>query len=138
MNYKMNVASRLIDSDGGTVSLIDIFDRINSMPMEFIQNDLLLEKNGSHLYRLDDEQRLVYIDRSHAVLKGDGIAIAWGSNREFIPVEEIRALSVEQNHKLTVNTAEKTLQLNLEGGSALQWQIYINRLKNGEKPVKSI
>jgi len=47
-------------------------------------------------------------------------------------------MSVEQNHKITVTTPENTFQIDLEGASALQWQIYINRLKKGEKPVKSL
>lgn len=138
MNYKMNVASRLIDSDGREHSIIDIFDKINGIPMELIGDDLLIERPGSKLFMIDKEHRLVYLDRAHVELKTGGLEIYYGSTHHKLPVEEIRALSVEQNHKLTVTTAETTFQINLEGLSALQWQIYINRLKAGEKPVKSL
>lgn len=138
MNYRMDVASRLIDSSGHEVSLIELFDQINRMPMQTEREDVLLEKAGSFLSRLDEDQKLVYVDRCHAALKKEGIYLHWGSEHIFIPIQDIRALSVEQNHKLTVNTVEQTLQFNLEGCSALQWQIYINRLKDGEKPVKSL
>jgi len=138
MNYRMDAASRLIDSSGHPFSLIELFEQINRMPMQLEREDVLLEKAGSCLSRLDEDQKLVYVDRCNAALKKEGIELHWGSGHSFIPIHDIRALSVEQNHKLTVNTVEQTLQFNLEGESALQWQIYINRLKDGEEPVKSL
>jgi 1-acyl-sn-glycerol-3-phosphate acyltransferase len=138
MKYRMDVASRLIDGKGQVHSLIDMFEHINSMPMELQKGEVLLEKSGSELNRLDDDQKLQYVGRCRASLTKNEIELNWGSDDVKIPFEDIRALSIEQNHKLTVNTVEQTLQFNLEGGSALQWQIYINRLKDGEKPVKSL
>jgi 1-acyl-sn-glycerol-3-phosphate acyltransferase len=138
MSYTMDTASRLIDRDGRHHSLIGLFDSINKMPMELIRGDLLLEKNGSRIFMVDDEHQLVDLGRGLAELRVDGVKIAFNSEKKFLTFEDIRALSVEQNHKVTLTTPETTYQLNLEGQSALQWQKYINRLKNGEQPVRSL
>ncbi|WP_372904055.1 hypothetical protein, partial [Rhodohalobacter sp.] len=61
-----------------------------------------------------------------------------GSDSYSLPIDEIRYTSIEQNHKLTVTTTNVTLQIDLEGQSALQWQRYIRRLQTGEKPVKKL
>jgi 1-acyl-sn-glycerol-3-phosphate acyltransferase len=138
MNYRMDVASRLIDKSGEKHSIIDLFDKINEMPMEFINGNLVLEKTGSQLFMVDKEHQLVDLDRALVQLMSNCLKITYGSTNILLSLDEIKALSVEQNHKLTVTTAETTYQMNLEGKSALQWQIYINRLKEGEKPVQNL
>jgi 1-acyl-sn-glycerol-3-phosphate acyltransferase len=138
MSYTMDVNSRLIDSDGQSHSIIRMFEKINEMPMELLRDDLVLEKNGSRILMVDDEHQLVDLGRGLAELRTDGVKIAFNSEKKFLTLDDIRALSVEQNHKVTLTTPETTYQLNLEGQSALQWQIYINRLKKGEQPVKSL
>jgi 1-acyl-sn-glycerol-3-phosphate acyltransferase len=138
MSYRMDVASRLIDSSGEKHSIVDLFDKINEIPMEYIKDDLILEKTGSQLYKIDEEHQLVDLDMALVELRSDRLEISNGSTKHRFTLEDIRALSIEQNHKLTVTTADTTFQMNLEGKCALQWQIYINRLKAGEKPVKNI
>ncbi len=138
MSYTMDVNSRLIDSDGQSHSIIRLFEKINEMPMELLRDDLVLEKNGTGILMVDDEHQLVDLGRGLAELRTDGVKIAFNSEKKFLSLEQIRTLSVEQNHKVTLTTPETTYQLNLEGQSALQWQIYISRLKNGEQPVKSL
>ncbi|TVR15045.1 MAG: hypothetical protein EA391_11555, partial [Balneolaceae bacterium] len=84
------------------------------------------------------EHQLVKLNRSIVELHTDRLMIYMGSETFNLPLEDIRYISVEQNHKITVTTPDLTLQIDLAGKSALQWQLYINRLKKGEKPVASL
>lgn len=138
--YRMNTASRLIDSDGAAISIMDLFEKINRMPMVFenSQEKVLLQKNGSQVNKLDKEQRLQKLDRGLAKLTSDGFHVSLGSQRFYFPLDQINYTSVEQNHKLTVTAPDDSIQINLEGQSAFQWQLYINRLKKGENPVTSL
>lgn len=138
MEYKMNIASRLVDRDGEEHSLIEMHNRINSIPMEYFKEDIILENTGSRLYMIDDQHRLVKLGRSLVELKEDRLEIYKGSDQYKFTMDEIRYTSVEQNHKLTITTPETTLQIDLSGHSALQWKLYINRLKTGEKPVQKL
>jgi hypothetical protein len=53
-----------------------------------------------------------------------------------VPVSDIKYMSIEQNHKLSLYPSTGgTIQINLDGGSALAWQIYIRRLQKGETPI---
>lgn len=137
-SYKMNVASRLVDKHGQVHSLIDFYERINEIPMEFIKDDLVLEKTGSRLYMVDSEHQLVELGRAHAELRKNYLEVNCGSSHFKFGIDDILYISVEQNHKLTVTTSDTTLQIDLTGQSALQWQIYINRLKKGETPVQKL
>jgi 1-acyl-sn-glycerol-3-phosphate acyltransferase len=138
--YKMNINSRLIDPKGNVFSVIELFDKINRMPMVSVRHsdNVILENSGSQIYKVDEEHQLVKLDRAFVELKPDRLLILMGSQNFDLPLEEIRYISVEQNHKITVTTSDLTLQVDLEGSSALQWQLYINRLKEGEKAVASI
>lgn len=138
MSYKMNLASRLVDKDGQRHSIIDMYEGINEMPMYKLKEETILEKTGSKLSMVNKEHQLIYLDRAHVELTEERMSIAYGSTIHVLSLDEIRALSVEQNHKLTVTTSETTFQLNLESQSALQWQTYIRRLQKGEKSVKSL
>lgn len=138
--YRMNTASRLVDHEGSVVSIIDLFEQINEMPMTFEkpQEKVLLQKTGTQVNEIDEEQRLHKIDRGIAELHPEGLHVAVGSQRFDFTLDQINYTSVEQNHKLTITGTDQTIQINLEGQSALQWQLYINRLKNGENPVNSL
>lgn len=139
-HYRMNTASRLKDSDGTIISIIDLFNKINEMPMVFenSKSKILLEKSGGQINKLDQEQRLQKLDRGYAKLTSDGLFVSVGSQEFDFSLDEISYTSVEQNHKLTVTSPQDIIQINLEGQSALQWQLYIKRLKNGENPVTSL
>jgi 1-acyl-sn-glycerol-3-phosphate acyltransferase len=138
--YRMDAASRLIDNKGNAISIIDLYDKINRMPMVSVRHSegVILEKQGSQIYKVDDEHQLVKLDRAFIELYDDRLLVLMGAGKYDLPLEEIRYISVEQNHKITVTTPKLTLQIDLEGTSALQWQLYINRLKKGEKPVRSV
>ena len=138
--YRMNAASRLISPDGSVVSIIDLYKKINAMPMVFenTKGKVLLQKNGSQVNQLDNQQRLQKLDRGLAELRSDGLHVSVGSKKFNFAIEDINYTSVEQNHKLTVTGSDEIIQINLEGQSALQWQLYIKRLKNGENPVTSL
>lgn len=139
-HYRMNAASRLIAPDGSVVSIIDLYEKINAMPMVYVEPEekILLQKNGSQVNKVDDLQRLQPIDRGLVQLKVDGLKVSVGSQKFDLTLDQINYTSVEQNHKLTVTSSEQIIQINLEGQSALQWQFYINRLKDGENPVNSL
>lgn len=138
--YRMNAASRLIDKDGTERSLIDLFDSIQKLPMVWsdAKNKTVLHHSGSQIYKIDEEHQLIKLDRAIVELYTESLIIYMGSKKIDIPLEKIRVISVEQNHKLSVNTPEKTVQFTVEGKSALQWKNYMMRLKRGEKAVRSI
>jgi len=138
--YRMTHSSRLIDGDGKEHSVLDLYDVINEMPMTWIDPSerIVLQHNGSQIFRIDEEHQLVKLDKAIVELTDERLSILMGSDQTHLPMEEMRYISVEQNHKISVTTADKMLQFTLEGKSALQWQNYINRLKNSEKPVKSL
>jgi len=137
MNYRMDASSRMIDHHGESHSLIEMYNRIKEMPMEFLEGDVLLRKNGGDLFRIEHDRR-VRLGRSVTELHISHMEIHCGSDHHVIPIEEILYTSIEQNHKLTLTTAEQAMQINLDGQSALQWKHYIQRLKNGVKPVKEM
>lgn len=138
--YTMNAASRLADHTGNPTSLIGLYEKINRMPMVSVRyhDGVILEKPGSHVYMVDKEHQLVDLGRAFVELQQDRLLVLMGSERFDLPLDEIRYISVEQNHKITITTPNLTLQIDLEGSSALQWQLYINRLKKGEKPVNTL
>ncbi len=138
MDYKMNASSRLVDVHGEVHSLIDLFEKINGMPMTFLREELVLEKQGAELFKIDENHKLLALGRSLAQLHENRLELYYGSDTITLAVEEIRYTSIEQNHKLTVTTPDLTLQIDLEGQSALQWQRYLKRLQAGEKPVKKL
>ncbi|NBC65865.1 MAG: hypothetical protein GVY07_09460, partial [Bacteroidetes bacterium] len=92
----------------------------------------------SQVNKVDELQRLQPIDRGLVQLNLDGLKVSVGSQKFDLTLDQINYTSVEQNHKLTVTSSDQIIQINLEGQSALQWQLYINRLKDGENPVNSL
>lgn len=108
------------------------------MVFEKPAEQILLEKPGSTIYRVDEEHQLQTLGRGHTELTGDQICVYVNSDRFLFTMDEVNYISIEQNNKLTVTTAHHTLQIDLEGYNALQWKHYINRLKAGEKPVNSL
>ncbi len=136
--YKMNSASRLVDGDGKEHCVLDFYDSINEMPITWTDSDerIVLQHNGSQIFKIDHEHQLLKLDKALVELTDERLSIYMGLGKTHFPLEEIRYISVEQNHKISVTTTDKMLQFTLEGKSALQWQNYINRLKSGEKPVK--
>lgn len=138
--YRVNSASRLVDMHGVEHSLIDLYDKIRVLPMVWSdsKNKIVLQHLGSQIYKIDDEHQLVKLDRAIVELCAESLIIHMGSEKFDISLEQIRTVSVEQNHKLSVTTPDQTLQFTVEGKSALQWQSYMLRLKNGDQPVRSL
>lgn len=138
--YKMNAASRLVDMNGEEYSLTDLFDSIQKLPMIWCDaaNKIVLQHSGSQIYKIDEEHQLIKLDKAIVELYQDSLVIFKGSDKIELPLEEVRTISVEQNHKLSVNTTDRILQFTVEGKSALQWKTYMMRLKNGEEPVRSL
>lgn len=138
-SYQMDNASRLVDRDGKKHSLIQMFDDINSMPLVYVKDEKVLQAHGKKFYWLDKKtHKLSQIGKGSITLGSNEIRYAVGSLKKTLPLHDIQAMSIEQNHKLTLTSDSGTIQVNLEGQSALQWQLYIRRLQTGEKPVKSL
>jgi len=133
--YIMNHASRLIDREGRQHSIIDLYDRINQMDMVMDGNNTLLEVVGSQFYTIDNEHKLIKLATGSVRLTVSGIEYSYGSESGIILLENIRYISVEQAHKLSITYKNSTLQFTLKLNSALQWQHYLRRLRKGEKPV---
>lgn len=138
LEYTMNHASRLIDLHGEQHSVIGLYDRINAMPIARIDGDLILRAEKRNFYRLDKQFSLSPLGKGSIVLTESEVRYTIGSLKEQIPLEEIRAISIEQNHKISFTTDRETIQVDLEGMSTLQWQQYIRRLKKNEKTVKRL
>lgn len=138
LSYRMNASSRLVDHRGEEHSLIELFEKIDRMPMTLLRGDLLLEKQGAELFKIDEDHQLRNLGRSTSQLYDNRLEVYVGSEKFSLSFDDIKYTSIEQNHKLTVTTKELTLQLDLEGQSALQWQRYLRRLQAGEKPVRSL
>lgn len=138
--YRVNAASRLVDQQGVEYSLIDMYEKIKGIPMEWIDKnkDVVLQHPGSRIYKIDEEHQLIKLDKAIVELHSEDLTIHMGSEKIVMPLDEIRTISVEQNHKLSVTTPEITYQFTVEGKSALQWQSYLLRLKKGEQPVRSL
>jgi 1-acyl-sn-glycerol-3-phosphate acyltransferase len=134
-DYKMNNASRLIDRDGKTHSIIDLYDNINRMEMVMNDEKVLLEVNGSQFYTIGKDHQLIELQRGIVQLTLDGVKYSYGSSRGIIPLDRINYISVEQAHKLSITNSDRTLQFTLNRSSALQWQHYLRRLQKGEVPV---
>ncbi|MEX1012049.1 MAG: lysophospholipid acyltransferase family protein [Balneolaceae bacterium] len=136
--YRMDHHSRLIDPDGQSHSVVEMYDRIKAMEMEFLRDDCLLEELGSQFYTIGKEHELIKLDRGVARLRETHLDIYYGSVSEQIPLEEIRAVSIEQNHKISITDAQRTIQFTMKHNSVLQWQHYLRRLAKGEKAVRSL
>lgn len=137
-SYKMNLYSRLVDKHGQPHSVIELYDKINELPMTADNDGVVLKNLGSTFYWIDAEHQLIKIGPGYTELSRDSIYISHGSDKVTIPLSDIRYLSVEQNQKLSLTTDQKIYQIALKNDGALKWQKFIRRLQGGEKPVKSL
>lgn len=138
LSYKMNLHSRLIDKHGEPHSVIEMFDKINEMPIPAESEGVVLKNLGCTFYRIDSEHQLIKIGPGYTELTRDSIYMSFGSDKVTIPLSDIRYLSVEQNKKLSLTTDRDIYQIALKNDGALKWQTFIRRLQNGEKTVKSL
>jgi 1-acyl-sn-glycerol-3-phosphate acyltransferase len=137
MEYRMDHSSRLLDVHGEPHSVIDLYDQIARMPLPFLNDNTLLMEHRRSFFRLDKDYRLSPLGKGTLILADTHIRYEIGSAASVIPLDEILALSIEQNHKIAITTQREMLHVNLEGSSSLQWQDYIRRLKRNEKPERS-
>jgi 1-acyl-sn-glycerol-3-phosphate acyltransferase len=138
LSYKMNLRSRLVDSEGAEHSIVDMFEKICRMPMVMDQNSILLSNPGCKLNQIDDNHELIKKGSGFAELTPDSLLLSLGSEKIQLSLDEILYMSVEQNHKVTITTEKGIHQVELRNASALQWKNYITRLKEGEQPVRSL
>jgi 1-acyl-sn-glycerol-3-phosphate acyltransferase len=138
LSYKMNLRSRLIDAHGEPHSIVDMFEAINMMPMEMDRDSVLLTNPGCNLNEINDKHELIKKGPGYAELTRDYLLLSLGSSKTRLSIDEILYMSVEQNHKITMTTESGIHQLVLNNASALQWKNYIQRLQDGEDPVRSL
>ncbi|MFU8858880.1 MAG: lysophospholipid acyltransferase family protein [Cyclonatronaceae bacterium] len=138
LEYTMNHASRLIDLHGEEYSVIDLYDQISAMPIARIVGDVILRAEKRNFYRLTRQYSLSALGSGSIELTENEVRYKIGSLKARMPLEAIRSISIEQNHKISFSTERETIQVDLEGLSTLQWQHYIRRLKSNEKPVKHL
>ena len=132
--FRLNRHSRLVDDGGAEHSLLEVFDGLNTLPM--VKNKAtgaVLEAHDRKLYTLDGKLNLVSLPHGHLVLFEDKLVWSVGGESHTVQVADIKYMSIEQNHKLSLfPSTGGTIQVNLDGGSALAWQITIRRLQKGE------
>ncbi|REL38789.1 1-acyl-sn-glycerol-3-phosphate acyltransferase [Rhodohalobacter sp. SW132] len=136
LSFTMDTESRLIDPQGISHSLPEIFAKIGRMPIGAARDSVILQDWGSNLFKIDKSHQLKHIGRGYTELKENHIFISTGSDRFTIPLEDVQYLSVEQNHKITVTSSRHIFQVEFNDTSALQWKNYILRLKEGEQTVR--
>lgn len=138
LSYKMNLRSRLIDAHGEPHSIVDMFDSINQLPMVMDRNSILLTNSGCGLNEINEKHELINKGPGYAELTRYSLLLSLGSSKTLLSLEDILYMSVEQNHKITLTTESGIHQVVLKNASALQWKNYIQRLKDGETPVRSL
>jgi|GEM_PF-301589 len=136
-DYQMDHASRLVDRDGQTHSLIKLYDSIKAMPMIIDREGELLREEVSRFFTIGRRHQLVELGTGIITLDQGGLSYHYGAASGRIPLEEIRVFSVDQPQKLSVTDSQRTFQFTVSG-SALQWQHYLRRLMEGETPVSSL
>ena len=132
MQYKMDKRSRLYDRHGEQVSLIDVYDRIREMPLVSDGDGVLIRDTGTKIYEIDKEHRLNFLGSGMTELRSGEVWLSVGPEKIRMPLESIRYMATEQNHKLTLTSASRIFQISPRKGSVLQWQDWIRRLQKGE------
>jgi len=135
-SYIMDARSRLHSSDGASLSIVDLFEKICHFPMEMNRESVILSDIGCRFHRVDNSLGLIDCGSGYVELTADHISLSNGAGRRSINLEDVHYSSIEQNHKLTVTAPDRTWQLTFNGSSALQWKHYISRLRSGEVPER--
>ena len=128
----MNPASRLLDHRNQPHSLLDIYDRMQEIPMlTNKQNYILCETNTpllklNHSYQLETNPGAF----TRATMYTDSIRL----NRRYTNVRNLLCrisctFPLNKNHKISLTLRDGTWQFFVDTGSALQWQHYIRRCK---------
>ncbi len=132
--YRMDIHSRLIDRDGASHNLLEVYDGMNRLPMTLRKDGTLLSATHRPIYTLNDRLDLVRLPDGDAVLTPEAFIYTVDGKKQRIPVDDVKYISIEGNHKLSLYpTTGGSVQINLEGQSALAWQIYLRRLQSGER-----
>lgn len=131
MSYKMDKESRLYDRHGEMVSLIDLFDRIREMPVVCNGDGVMIRDVGTKIYEINKEHELVYLGSGMAELRREEVWLSVGSEKMTVPLESIRYMATEQNHKLTLTSSGRIFQIVPRKGSVLHWMDWIRRVQQG-------
>ncbi|MCC5925380.1 MAG: 1-acyl-sn-glycerol-3-phosphate acyltransferase [Bacteroidetes bacterium] len=135
--YNMLANSRLLNTGGEIVSLLDLFDTMKQLPMIKHNEGFLLQESVTPLFRLTSEYELLYNGDYNIRLYDDAIIVRNSFTNMTFKLDDLLYISIEQNHKLSLTFQSGTWQFYIRNGSALQWQHFLRRLKLGEQSVNS-
>jgi 1-acyl-sn-glycerol-3-phosphate acyltransferase len=130
--FEMSVDSRLVDDHGERHSLIQVYDKIISLPIFKDKNEVVLRVTDTKLYTLDDKMNQIFVSLAEVTLHPEWLTIKYNSDTIQIGLDKILFMSIEGNSKLSLTLRERVWKFQINNGSALQWQIYIRKLKNHE------
>lgn len=131
LRYVMDKDSRLWSDTQQPVSLIDLFDSMQQLPM-FASEGVVLHEPDSTLFTVNAQMELVKLGPARITLYTDAISMRMTDALHQVPIDDILYISIEQNHKVSLTTKSGSWQFFIQH-SALQWQHYIRRLKSGEQ-----
>ena len=106
-----------------------MFDEINQFPIDVGLNGVILEAKNRPMFKMGDQFELIRLPYGSVTLFQSHLNFSVKNETSSIPIEDIKYISIEENHKLSITTSQMNLQIDLEGSSAMAWQIYIRRLQ---------
>ena len=138
LRYKMLPDSLLLDEKtGDLVSTADLHEQIRELPLDADQDGRILS-NKVQLHVEDAFPRLDAIGDVTASLYDDAVLLKGKNIERRVGLESIYLPGVERNSKLQLFTKNDMVQLTFKyGGSALQWQETITRMKQQEAVTDS-
>jgi 1-acyl-sn-glycerol-3-phosphate acyltransferase len=132
LSYEMSVDSQLIDHHGERHSLINMYEKICSLPIFRDKNSVVLSTPYSQLFTLNSKMDQIFVSEASITLYPEKLTIRHSSEKIEIGLEEILYMSIEDNSKLSLTLRNSVWKFKVMQGSALQWQDYIRKLKNNE------
>jgi 1-acyl-sn-glycerol-3-phosphate acyltransferase len=130
IRWRMLPDSRLRDeATGETLLTGDLYDRIRALPLTTDAEGVIV-RNRVDVAEERDASAFVARGTAKAQLHEDAIRLhGVDAGTTHIPLEAIRYIGIERNHKLQLTLDERTVQLSfVHGGSALQWEDTLRRL----------
>jgi len=139
-NYTMSVTSRLIDQHKQEHSLVDLFARINEMPITYsnANNSVILQDRSALFFKELPGLKLKKLGKYEVTLYNDELRIEQSSDNHHFLLDSIKFLSVESNDHLKFSVDGQTRVLKFKHQSVIPWKQFIVRLQDGESVVTSL
>lgn len=139
-NYTMSVTSRLIDQNKQEHSLVDLFAKINKMPVTYSDksNSVILQDKNAILSKELPGLKLEKLGSCHVTLYPDALRIEQSTDTFHYPLDTVRFLSIESNDHLKFSVDGQTWVLQFKKQSVIPWKQFMVRLQNGEDIVTTL